>query len=86
MSQLPQGRYAFTAQTLGDLVQQLNVFAERLQVGGLVQAGLKLAIRDAAPTEAPAAGTPNLVVVSVAGVVKFYAYDGSAWVVVGTQS
>ena len=86
MSQLPQGRYQFDARTWQELQTQMNVFAERLQVGGLVLAGLKLALRDVAPTTAPAAGTANVVVATVGGIVRLYIWDGAAWQVAGTQT
>ena len=69
------------------LVDQLNAFAERLQNGSLGVWGWKVDFqRTAAPTDAPAVGTPNLVGVTVGGVQKLYVYDGTAWVVVGTQA
>lgn len=72
--------------TLEDVLAQLNEFLRRHQTGGLVQSGLKLdAIRSAAPTQAPGPGDPNLLLVNVAGTVKLYLFDGSAWVVAGTQ-
>jgi len=66
--------------------EQLNAILSRLQSGALILGGMKLDLsRTSAPTDAPGPGDPNFVVVNVAGTYKFYLYDGSAWIVVGTQ-
>lgn len=65
---------------------QLNAILAKLQQGALTLRGLKLDIQlTAAPTGAPGAGDPNVVMVNVAGTVKLYVWTGAAWVVAGTQ-
>jgi hypothetical protein len=80
--------FRFTATTAEGLRDQLNTFVERFQTGGLVLYGIKLddTTRTTAPAAAPATGEPNLVVVNVAGVKTLYLYDGTSWVVAGTQT
>jgi len=66
--------------------EQINAILSRLQSGALILGGLKLDLsRTSAPADAPGAGDPNFVVVNVAGTFKFYLYDGTAWIVVGSQ-
>lgn len=78
-----QGARQFTATTLPDLVVQLNTVFGQLQQGGVTLNGLKLdRTRTTAPTTAPGAQDPNLVLVDVAGVWTLYHWNGSAWAVV----
>lgn len=66
---------------------QLNAILATLQQGGQLLAGLRLDVsRTAAPSAAPNRGEPNAVLVNVSGTIKLYLWDGSAWVVVGTQT
>lgn len=85
MTQL--GQVQISATTLPEVVVQLNTILGRLQQGAVICRGLKLdTTRTSAPTAAPGAGDPNLVVVNVAGTVKVYIYDvATGWVVCGTQ-
>lgn len=69
------------------LRRELNLILTKLQGGGVLLGGLKLDTqRTTAPTVAPEAGTPNVVVINVSGTLKMYVWDGSSWVVVGTQT
>lgn len=75
------------APDLATLIDQVNTILSRLQSGGLLLNGLRLdATLTAAPSGAPGANDPNLRLVTVSGTVKLELWDGSAWVVVGTQS
>lgn len=66
---------------------QLNAILAALQQGGQLLAGLRLDVsRTAAPSAAPGRGEPNTVLVNASGTIKWYVWDGSAWVVVGTQT
>ena len=71
---------------LADIKAQLNAILERIGNGALQMRGIKLSARAAAPSDAPGAGDPNIVVVIVGGVAKLYIWTGAAWVVVGTQT
>lgn len=86
MSQL--GQVQISATTLSDVVVELNAILGRLQQGAIIVRGWKLdTTRTTAPTAAPGAGDPNIVIVNVAGVAKLYIYDvATGWVVCGTQS
>lgn len=85
MSQL--GQVQISATTLPDVVVQLNAILGRLQQGAVIVRGVKMdTTRTTAPTAAPEAGDPNVVVVNIAGTVKLYIYDvATGWVVCGTQ-
>ena len=73
--------------TLAEAVEQVNRILVKLQQGGLLMSGLRLDTqRDAAPTAAPGVGESNLRAARIAGVVKFYIWDGTSWLVVGVQS
>lgn len=74
------------ATDLPGLVEQLNGILARLSGGGMLLRGLRLEVRSAAPSGAPAAGDPNVVVVSDTGTAELMIWTGAAWVVVGTQT
>ncbi len=63
------------ATDLPGLVEQLNGILARLSGGGMLLRGLRLEVRSAAPSGAPGAGDPNVVIVNVAGTHKLYIYD-----------
>ncbi len=63
-----------------------NRILERLQVGNLQQRGLKLETDWEPPTVAPGPFESMLRAATDAGVVKLYLYDGTNWVIIGTQS
>lgn len=82
-----QGIRQFTAQNLSELVVQLNQFVGQLQQGGLMLNGLKLdRALTTAPTATPQPNDPNVRLVNLAGVWTLYLFDGTNWVVVGTQT
>lgn len=73
--------------TLAEAVEQANRILAKLQQGGLLMSGLRLDTqRDAAPTAAPGVGESNLRCARIAGVVKYYIWDGTSWLVVGVQT
>lgn len=76
-----------TANDLAALRTEVNRILARLQAGGLQLGGLRLDTqRTVAPTVAPPAGAPNVVLVNLSGVITAYVWDGSAWQVIGTQT
>ena len=80
------GQVRVTADDWAGGRDQLNAILSRLQSGALILGGLKLDLsRTSAPVGAPGAGDPSLVLVNVGGTWTFYLYDGTSWIVVGTQ-
>lgn len=74
------------ASDLPTLVAQINQILERLTVGAAQLRGVRLTVLDAAPTTAPGAGDPTVVVAVASGTQKLFLWTGTAWVVVGTQT
>lgn len=66
--------------------EQINAILSRLLSGALIAGGLKLdTSRTSAPSAAPGPGDPNFVCCVIGGTAKLYCWDGTSWLVVGTQ-
>lgn len=80
-------RTRFDATTLPALIVQLNAAFSTLLSGATQNQGLRLDKRTAVPTAAPQdQGSPNLVLVTAAGVDSVYFWNGSAWIELGSSS
>lgn len=74
----------FVANTLPDLIKQLNDYVERDTAGGVFKGGIRFARQVGAPQGAPqTSGSPNVVLATVAGVDTLYWWNGAAWVSAG---
>lgn len=74
-------RLQFTATTLDGLRQQLNAAFTALLSGAVPIAGIRFELRTTVPNKAPeSAGSPNLIMVTSAGVNTLYWWNGSSWV------
>jgi len=71
-------------ESVPELLQQLNVIFERLQNGGVPQAGLRPQIYTVAPADAPTANRPTMVLVDSGDGPQLQVWSGSAWVDMST--